>query len=274
MGGDNLNRQERREKERKLSRQKKKSGLESWKKNWTYEQAKYFMQEVGKEVDKINDTTEMILDTCYVAAISDNVDLSILDLEKIVIEANAYMDETKQYLNENKGDYFMKIDDETMKKIRNEISNHIKNGDIKSESLNQLKKDYKLTGPILNNIWLEEKEKFPKLAVNKHAPQPTQNQPISEQKESTNAITPKEENKSVEKQIDKQKQDTKSIFEVVEKKLKFKGEFYNYEKDKSGLKVGAEFFKSLEEVEAFRIRETEEFEKMVEEIRQAFAYEG
>ncbi|NMF04542.1 hypothetical protein ACUH7Y_09475 [Clostridium beijerinckii] len=230
---------------------------------------------IKAEMDRINELTQMILDSCYVAAISDNLDLSLIDIKKIVVEANAYMDEVKEYINKNRGEYFMKVqDDKLMEKIRKEIIEHIENGDLKSESINTLKKKYKITPNVLNDIWLEEKEKFPKLAVNKHAPQPTQNQPILEQKKASNVIAPEKENKSAEKQIDKQKQDVKSIFEVVEKKLKFKGEFYDYEKDKSGLKVGAEFFKSLEEIEAFRIRETEEFENMVEEIRQAFAYEG
>jgi len=77
---------------------------------------------------------------------------------------------------------------------------------------------------------------------------------------------PKTEKKSNVKPI--------NTFEVVEKKLKFKGEYYDYEKDDSGLKVGTEFFRSLEEIEAFRKREEEEFKKMISEVRNAFQFEG
>lgn len=258
---------------------------------------------IKSEMDRINELTEMILDSCYVAAISDNLDLNLMDIKKIVVEANAYMDEVKEYINKNRGEYFMKVqDDKLMEKIRKEIIEYIEKGSLKSESINALKKKYKITPNVLNDIWLEEKEKFPKLAVNKHAPQSTQNQPILEEKEASNVITPKEGNKSVEKQIDKQKQDVKSIFEVVEKKIILKTQNGTYEKTKNGIKFCERLYKDAEEVKAEKreifdrneerkikvikeieklqneLHQIDENEKLIkirtEEIIAAFAYEG
>jgi hypothetical protein len=225
---------------------------------------------LNKKVFAINQAIE----TCIAAALFDYRESTIAEVEEIIKRSNEYMKESEPYLIKYKEDWIMEIN-----KIKPEVKKEClklldKNISGQNEAVKELKLKFKdVPNKDLANIFKESKEEWmkPKEAREKNE---AKNQPISEQKEVTNAITPKEENKSIEKQIDKQKQDIKSIFDVVEKKLKFKGEFYNYEKDKSGLKVGAEFFKSLEEIEAFRIRETEEFEKMVEEIRQAFAYEG
>jgi hypothetical protein len=168
------------------------------------------------------------------------------------------MDETKQYLAKNGEEYFMKVEDEKfMKEVRDKIVEHIKNGDLKSQSLNQLKKDFNLTVPVLDKIWLEEKEKLPDLAINKHAQKSTQNQPISEQKSTSNNISQETKKESVEKVRDGKK----SIFEVVEKKIILKTSNGTYEKTDEGIKFLDKLYKNTDQVKQDKIEILDEYEK-------------
>jgi len=222
--------------------------------------------EVNARVDKQIYTINQALETSIAAALFDSTDLNIEEAEKIISKSNEYMKDSEEFLTKYGEDWIVKIN-EVKPRIKAESIKLLDQNKNQADAVKALKEIFKdIPTKDLVNIFKETKEEWCKKC-------PTiekGNKVKLGEKEDSQASTPKKENESTTKPISKQN----NVFEVVEKKLKFKGEYHEYEKDKNGLKVGAEFFGNLEEIEAFRIKETKEFENMISEIRAAFNFEG
>ena len=222
--------------------------------------------EVNARVNKQVYTINQALETSIAAALFDSTDLHIEEVEKIIIKSNVYMKSSEEFLIKYGEDWIMKIN-EIKPRIKEESIKLLDKNKNQADAVKALKETFiDIPTKDLVNIFKETKEEW----CRKCPTIEKGNKAKSYEKEVSQASTPKKENKSTTEVIDKQN----NTFEVIEKKLRFKGEYHDYEKDKSGLKVGAEFFKNLEDIEAFRIKETEEFEKMITEIKSAFTFEG
>jgi hypothetical protein len=252
-------------------------------------------EEVTKEVDKQMADINKGLTTAVAGALIELYDFSSIEIEEVVKKTNEFLKEKEEFLEKWGSDFMTKIK-ELEPKIKDEIIRLTKDKEPQTinrlEIVKKVQKKFNIPLDNANEIFLMVKEtKFPQLNDSKHTPKKFINKHVdketledikkdiknkadTEEKEVRQVIIPKKEEKGSSEAIDKQKKEVINMFEVVEKKIKFKGKYHDYEKDKTGLKVGSEFFKNLDEFEAFRIREIEEFEKMTEEIRQAFVYEG
>lgn len=226
-------------------------------------------KEVNARVDREVYTINQALQTSIAAALFDFTELSIAEVEDILTRSNEYMKGAEDFLIKYGEDWIMKIN-EIKPKIKEECLKLLNQNKNQADAVKILSEKFKEV-PTKDrvNIFKETKEEWCKIC-------PTidkEKKGKSEEMESSNTNIPKKENESNMEPTGKYKEGT-NMFEVVEKKVKFKGKYYDYEKDKNGLKVGCEFFKSLEEIETFRKREAEEFEKMIAEVRAAYNFEG
>ncbi|WP_238899333.1 hypothetical protein [Clostridium sp. YIM B02500] len=276
-------------------------------------------EEAAKEVDRQMADIKNGLTTSIRAALFELYDFSLEEIEQVIVKSNEYLKEKEKFLEKWGMDFMDKIK-ELEPKIKEEILRLTKGMDPKKinrlEIVKKVQKEFDIPLDNANEIFLMVKEtEFPELSNKKHTPkkylkqnsnngtkEDIKNQPILEQKETSNVITPKEENKSVEKQIDKQKQDVKSIFEVVEKTIILKTPNGIYEKIKDGVAFGGRLYISIDDVKAHKkdildrdeerkikvikeieklqneLHQIDENEKLIkirtEEIIAAFAYEG
>jgi 2-succinyl-5-enolpyruvyl-6-hydroxy-3-cyclohexene-1-carboxylate synthase len=222
--------------------------------------------EVNLRVDKQVYTINQALETSIAAALFDSTDLNIEEVEKIISKSNEYMKSSEEFLIKYGEDWIMKIN-EIKPRIKDESIKLLDKNKNQADAVKALKEIFKdIPTKDLVNIFKETKEEW----CRKCPTIEKGNKAKLGEKEENQVSTPKKENKSIMEAIENQN----NTFEVVEKKLKFKGKYHDYEKDKNGLVVGIEIFKSLDEIEAFRIKETKEFEKMISEITLAFNFEG
>lgn len=218
-------------------------------------------KEFDLRLDKKVFALNQALETSIAAALFDYTDLTIAEVEEILKLSNEYMKGSEEFLIKYKEEWLMKIN-EVKPKIKEEsikLLDAAKNQQQAVKALGEIFKE--VPTKDLVNIFKETKDEWCKrsteltdedrkiISEKGCIPHP-ENKVSMKEKVSSNAITPEKENEITTEQID----NSLNTFEVVEKKLKFKGEYYDYEKDKSGLKVGCEFFSSLEEIEAFRKR--------------------
>jgi hypothetical protein len=255
-----VNRQQKREFERKANK------ITNWINTLTPEQERAINTVIDERVYKTTHSIEQALDTSVAAALNMKTDLNISEIEEILTIASDYMIDSKEFLLKYGSDWIMKIN-EIKPKIKEECIKLLDQNKNQADAVKALKEIFKdIPTKDLANIFKETKEEWCKKC-------PTidkVNKAKLDEKEVSQASTPKKENESTVESIDKQN----NTFEVVEKKLKFKGEYHEYEKDKNGLVAGIEIFKSLDEIEAYRIKETKEFENMIAEVRAAFTFEG
>lgn len=264
-----MNRQQKREYERKINK------LSNWLSSLTPEQERAINAVIDERVSKTTYSIRQALDTSIVAALNMKTDLSISEIEKILDLASDYMKDSQQFLLKYGEDWIMKIN-EIKPQIKEECLKILDKGiAAHNDALNELKKVFpNVPKKDLVNTFKEVKEEYQendeaiKEIVDEIANEiTTQNQPISEQKEATNAITPKEENKSVEKQIDKQKQGLKLKYPIY-----LEGEKGEYIVNQNFIQAGEHKFTSLQDIEKYRIKQLEEFNKHLDEIKEAFSY--
>lgn len=86
------------------------------------------------------------------------------------------------------------------------------------------------------------------------------------------AFIPKKENKSNMEAIDKHNKEIKSIFEVVKKEIVLKGQYGTYKVDNEGVFAGEIKFTCLQDIEDYKNKQLEEFEKHIKEIQEVFDY--
>lgn len=157
-----MNRQQNRERERVENK------LRSWVKSWTTEQKKLFEKMVTNEVNKIEDLTEQVLNESFGVAIKEEFEeLTVEEINKILIAANYYMEDYKKIIEESKGDYIEMV--KTLEPvIKKEIKAMIKEGKDKLVGIKELRAKHKVPQNELVKMWLEIKEGIgtPKKAAN------------------------------------------------------------------------------------------------------------
>lgn len=285
-----LNRAERR---RQLREGKTTDKLKRWLSGLNPEQKRLFAltvdEAVNKEVDRISEDTVYILDSCYATAIDDNLDISVNNIKKIVIEANAYMEEVKEYLAKNREDYFMKIDDDKLiEDIKKDIVVLMKEGVIKSKALTQLKNKYKLPANVLNDLWLQVKSEKQK-AYNKHTP--TKHIPkevLEEIKKDLKEESEKEKflqevGKEIDNKLNEVAIDIELPYVVTEKELEeeikssttlkkvsevFQGTYDTYTRSENGIKTSKSTFRDIKDLEQYKVGVQAEFEQQKDKLKE------
>ena len=119
-----MNRAERRRIERETKEQigSNKSMME-WFKSWTPQQKEFHKDMVSAMLDEVNEITEKVLDSCYIASMIQTLDLDLEQCEEVAKQANEYMIEVKRIIDEKKEGYFIMVKDE---KLRSEIKEEAK----------------------------------------------------------------------------------------------------------------------------------------------------
>lgn len=295
-----MNRQLRRAEERKANK------INSWVSNFTPEQEKIINFVVSERVDKKFYSVMMALDTSISAALFELTDLSIKEAENIISKSSDYMKDCEEFLIKYKESWIMEIN-KNKPDIKKECLKLLDKGiKANNEASRELKKIFiKIPPKDLVNIFQEAKEEY--IANEKIIKEVTeeeakkilpQNQPISEQKSTSGNISQETKKESVEKA----REDKKSIFEVVEKKIILKTPNGIYKKTNDGIEYAGKLYKNLDEVkdekrsilneiEEKKIKVIKNIEQLqndlsdldktesnlnirVQEIIAAFAYEG
>lgn len=270
-----MSRQTRREEERKANK------LRSWVKGWDLEQKNFFdamvnseiKVKVSKEVDKVQEVTEKILDSCYIAAMLDNLDIEIIDTIKIAKEANSYMDSTRKYLEEEGENYFMKINNEELRlEIRTVAKEMLKEGQVMSRGVSELKKTYNLPVKDLSIIWAEAKEEFKKepikcnIATEKEKEEFLKSLPKGESKKSKKTELPyvvtekeievarSEATLTIEEaaKLEMVKAEFKAPTELKIKSIEIEGKYGTYLKTEKGITTEQIFVKDIKDLEEYK----------------------
>lgn len=119
-----MNRAERRRVERETKEQiESNKSMMEWFHNWTPQQREFHKNMVSAMLDEVNEITEKVLDSCYIASMIQTLDLDLEQCEEVAKQANEYMIEVKKIIDEKKEGYFDMIKDE---KLRSEIKEEAK----------------------------------------------------------------------------------------------------------------------------------------------------
>ena len=89
-----------------------------WFHSWTPAQREFHKNMVSAMLDEVNEITEKVLDSCYIASMIQTLDLDLEQCEEVTEQANIYMIEVKRIIDEKKEGYFIMVKDE---KLRSEI---------------------------------------------------------------------------------------------------------------------------------------------------------
>jgi hypothetical protein len=131
-----LNRQQRRQIERETKQQTLEYNKNlKWFQNWTPSQLEFhknMIAAIAKEADK---ETELIMDSCYIAAMIQELDISLEQCIDICRLADIHMNETRDFVNKEGERYFMKANNE---ELRNEIKIEIKTLIKENRKINNL----------------------------------------------------------------------------------------------------------------------------------------
>ena len=88
------------------------------------QQKEFHKNMVSAMLDEVNEITEKVLDSCYIASMIQTLDLDLEQCEEVAKQANIYMIEVKKIIDEKKEGYFKMVKDE---KLRSEIKEEAKN---------------------------------------------------------------------------------------------------------------------------------------------------
>lgn len=265
---------------RQLSREqeRKKKKLQTWLKSFNADQKMLWEQTILSEIQKNDEITALIMDKCYMSAVANNIDVDILDLEKIIKECNTYMQDYKNKLE--KGDVVTMVKSlET--KIQSKMRSLIKGGKGKVESIKELEKEYKIPFAELDVMWLQVKSKMG--IVNKNSPKPKNiiEEEVKEIIEGTKAeneldtrirenaipytITEKD-SETVRIEESRNTQVKESAFKI--KSIILEGKHGTYSKDSEGVKTEKIFVKDIEDLGQYKQIVQAEYDKGKEELKQ------
>jgi hypothetical protein len=152
MGGVRVNRTDKRilaREHQKIEKReaKKQKNLMDWFHSWNPEQKEFHKNMVSAMLDEVNEITEKVLDSCFIASMIQTLDLDLEQCEEVAKQANLYMIEVKRIIEEKKEGYFDMLKDE---KLRSEIKEEVKiiikeNAKINNlRIIDNLKENYKL----------------------------------------------------------------------------------------------------------------------------------
>lgn len=158
-----MNRAERRRVEKENKQQfKDNPSLQKWFNNWTPAQKQFHKQMVGAIVDEVQETTEKIMDSCYIAAMLQETELSLNQCVNICKQADKHMVETRNIIELEGEGYLNMIKNEKLRdEIREEAKKMLKEGQVMSKGVTELKNrpEYKkLAVKDISIIWAEAKE--------------------------------------------------------------------------------------------------------------------
>ena len=158
-----MNRADRRNNKPQLTeREKVEKRLKAWVKTWTFEQKKLFEKMVENEVNKIEELTELVLNECFGVIISESFPgTTIEEVNEILLKANSYIEEVKDYIEKEGENYMKKVNNEELRKeIRTEAKAMLKENPKAStiNILKALKENYYLPNKDLHIIIAEAKQ--------------------------------------------------------------------------------------------------------------------
>lgn len=248
--------------------------LELWEQSLEPDKLVLIAHAVKTEVSKLDELINTTLDNCYGAAIGDYTDLSIKEIQEIVKKAYEYMEDSKKFINESGLEWMnktVKVEEDVKQFLRKEMAAGI----VKSEAMIKAKKKFDIPAKDISNLWLIVKEEdFPERCINNgdnQAKGKIQNKAKSEEKEVKGKTIQEDKNKSVEKRIDKQKEDIKTNLVEITEIRKFKGNFGEYEKSNVGVKTGDIIFKDADDIEDSKAEVEAEIKVMREDFEKAIS---
>lgn len=141
----------------------KQTNYEEWFASLPLDKQMYVAQHVKKKLDKIQYETEKILDSCYIGAMIETLDINLDNCIEIAKKANENMDETLNILNKEGEKYYMKVNNDV---LREEIKVEVKALIIENTKINNLEiikllqKDYDLARKDLQILIKEAREEL------------------------------------------------------------------------------------------------------------------
>lgn len=289
-----MNREERRNNKPQLTEEEKiEKRLKAWVKTWNFEQKKLFEKMVTNEVNKIEDLTEQVLNECFGVAIHEMLEeLTVEEINKILITANMYMEDYKKVIEESKGDYINMMK-ELEPVIKKEIKTMVKSGKDKLEGIKELRIKHKVPQNELVKMWLDVKENISK--PNSHTPkkykkevtadkeekkvtdelEETKEQADKELKETIKKHSPKEEKEICEKFSENMKKVFPSIKSEVKPQLivlntiqQIQGANGIYVRSVEGVKLGNKVYKDKSIVEEEKTATEGEYNSKISTIEE------
>jgi len=166
-----MNRQQLRSNERERIKNQK------WFQGWSPSQMEFHKKMVSECVDEVERITEEVLDSCYIAAMVERLDLNLNKCIEVAKIADKNMNEVKEIIKKDGEMYFNMLKDEKLRvEIREEAKGMIEQGQVMSRGVNELKKVYKVPVKDLMIIWAEGKQELKddkelKEVIKKHLPE-------------------------------------------------------------------------------------------------------
>ena len=241
--------------------------MQKWFNGFTPQQERFHKELIRKIVQDSNEKTEIIIDSCYIGAMLEYLEIELKDCVKIAEIANRNMEETSQYLNKEKGYYDMLKDEKLRSQIRDLAVKMLIQGQVMSNGVVELKKEYKLPVKDLSIIWAEAKEELKKSKeadkelkeiIKKHKPK----------EELPYVVTEKEIEASREITVDKIEFKEPNKLEILNITIEVKGEYSTYKKDSQGVYDGNKTFKDIEDLKNYKNDIEGDFNKNIEHIKQ------
>jgi len=145
------------------------NNIEEWFENLPLDKHMFIAQHVKKKLDKIQKDTKDILDSCYIGAMIELFDINLNDCIKIAEKANENMDITLKILSKEGEKYYMKVNNEELRKeIKTEIKALIKeNKKINNlEIIRVLRETYDFPNKDFQILIKESRQELEKVALN------------------------------------------------------------------------------------------------------------
>lgn len=262
-----MNREQRRNNKPQLTeREKVEKRLKAWVKTWTFEQKKLFEKMVENEVNKIEELTELVLNECFGVIISESFPgTTIEEVNEILLKANEYIEEVKDYIEKEGENYMKKVNDEELR------------GNIKIEAKAMLKENPKTSIPKIIKA-LKENYDLPDKDLHILCQESRKEREEEVMKELESSIvkeTPKVD--SVRNEVNKIKV-TEPKEEITAdktgvkanglkiKSIEIEGKYGTYIKDSEGVKTGDKVYKDITDLE----REKEATKGDIKDQREEF----
>ena len=244
-----MNRAQRRRVERETKEQivSNKSMME-WFSNWTPQQKEFHKNMVSAMLDEVNEITEKVLDSCYIASMIQTLDLDLEQCEEVAKQANIYMIEVKKIIDEKKEGYFNMIKDE---KLRQEIKEEAKiiikeNTKINNlRIIDALKENYKLSSKDLQIIIKEARKELEAEKMEELESLITEESKI----EVVKATVKEFQGAEMKEEITVDTTGVKTLNGLKIKSIEIEGKYGTYVKGSEGVKTGDKVYKDITEVE-------------------------
>ena len=236
---------------------RKQKRLEEWLKSLSNDKIMLLENIINSRVEKVLYSANELIETSVAAAISDLQDLSEREIEDILILANSYMKDSKEFLKKYGEDWIMELK-KVEKQIKVRIAELLKAKTVKSKGIKILKKEFEeIPAKDLSNFWMQVKEELNiNVTVNSLEPEVKKEVEVKE----TEKIKIEEPEVIIKKEVPKEKK-AKSHLKLL--KATIQGEYGTYEKEGSAVKVGTMVFKSENDLEKYKKIELAQFDEEI-----------